>query len=708
MKQIFLIDYYKKEVNKSGVSSYTHNLSVSKVNFVWIEAPFLEITKVINKYGGIDIFVPFDVNNKKELSELQIESLNLVVKYITETYKSNTIIFHFNWLHHSSIVSFLTSKISSISILTCHYLYYRDYIVNNYKIFHKTTKFLLKNKKIPFWLIGDFIEEKLLYKNFDHIITVTHDANNVLNQLFDIPKEKITTIYNGIDLEEFNIIKSKQELRRKHHFSQEEKIVIFAGRITQMKGVSELIQAFEKLSEKDNSQKYRLIICGKGDYDWLYKQMHQYGQITLTGNLTKEQLYEFYALADVGVVPSYAEQCSYTAIEMMVSKLPIVVTDVGGLNELVGNQSGLKTHIEFTPQEIQFDIDDLANKIYLSLTDVSSAKKRAEKAYQKVISELTAEKMALQTIQVYQNLLQKSSNNKNTSNNDLVSVVIPCYNAEKYIEKCLQSVLNQTHTNLEIIVIDDASTDKSLEIISKIEDKRLKIVQNQTNEGIVKSLNKAIKQANGKYIARLDADDFMQQERIEKQVNFLENHQDIALVGSNHILVDENENVLQYVSYPETYEEIQVFKYFLNPISHPTTMFKASVFEEFMYSEEYPHCEDYALWFQISNKYKIANLPEYTTFYRVHNESVTIKNGGEQQENVFGLILDEFDKIGLELSDEEIKTHSAIITKKGKTYFNSPEKIESLENWIDKILNFFKIDNEVYKETLLQYCDIWE
>ena len=103
--------------------------------------------------------------------------------------------------------------------------------------------------------------------------------------------------------------------------------------------------------------------------------------------------------------------------------------------------------------------------------------------------------MAQQTIQVYQNLLQKSSPNKKTTKNDLVSVVIPCYNAEKYILKCLQSVLNQIYTNLEIIVIDDASTDKSLEIISKIEDKRLKIIQNKTNKGIVFCLNEGIKVA---------------------------------------------------------------------------------------------------------------------------------------------------------------------------------------------------------------------
>ena len=101
------------------------------------------------------------------------------------------------------------------------------------------------------------------YQNIDYFITVTHDAENVLHQLFEIPQEKITTIYNGIDLREINIKQTRQRLREKHYFSENEKIILFAGRITQMKGVTELIQAFEKLSEKDNTQKYRLVICGK-------------------------------------------------------------------------------------------------------------------------------------------------------------------------------------------------------------------------------------------------------------------------------------------------------------------------------------------------------------------------------------------------------------------------------------------------------------
>ncbi|GET47132.1 glycosyltransferase [Capnocytophaga felis] len=553
--QIFIIDYYEKELFKTGVNAYVKNISKNHTtNFIWLEAPFLKITKILSRQGGVDIFVPFDIISKKESQELEIEAINSIVKYIDETYKNKIIIFHFNWLHHSIIASSLCQKIPCVTLLTCHYIYFRDLITENYREFHKINQFLLQNRKIPFLFKNIIAKEFLLYQKFDHIITVTDDAQNVLHQLFEIPQGKITTIPNGIDLQEINTTQTKRQLRRKHHFSEDEKIILFAGRITQMKGVVELIQAFEKLSLKDDTQKYRLVICGKGDYDWVYKKIHCYSQITLTGNLSKEQLYEFYALADVGVIPSYAEQCSYTAIEMMASWLPVVVTDVGGLNELIDSENGLKTHIEFTLKKIQFNTDDLAEKIHQSLTNPQLAKKRAEKAFQKVLSELTAEKMAEQTLQVYEKLLKQPEDTLIIDQTELVSVVIPCYNAEKYIERCLLSVLNQSYQNFDILLIDDASEDKTLKIISKFNDNRLKIFRNATNKGIVYALNKDISEAKGNYIARLDSDDLMQPNRIAQQISFLRENPEYVMVGSSHILIDEQENILQYIAYPETNE----------------------------------------------------------------------------------------------------------------------------------------------------------
>ncbi|GJQ04875.1 glycosyltransferase [Capnocytophaga canimorsus] len=704
---IYFIGYYKTKIY-NGLSSYQEIIlsKLESVSYIWLAANVsLSIKEEIDERGAKHLFFPYDVSNTYLVDVSNQKIVSEIKKRIKN---SENILFHFNSLNHLCIARLLKQQLKCTILLTIHYIQWRDNMIHNYSLFYNTHITFVRKERLSFWQKNKLNFDVFFYQNTDYFITVTHDAQNVLHQLFEIPQEKITTIYNGIDLQEINTTQTKQQLRRKYHFPEDEKVILFAGRITQMKGITELIETFEKLLVKHNTKKYRLVICGKGDYDWLYKQMHCYSQITLTGNLTKEQLYEFYALADVGVIPSYAEQCSYTAIEMMASKLPIIVTDVGGLNELIDDENGLKTHIKFTPEKIQFNIDDLADKIYQSLTYPQLAKKRAQKAFQKVKTTLTAEKMAEQTLQVYKKLLKQPEKKSIIAQNELVSVVIPCYNAEKYIKECLQSVLNQVYQNFEILLIDDASEDKTLEIVSKINDRRIKIFQNTTNKGIVYALNRGISKAKGIYIARLDSDDLMQPDRIAKQVAFLRENQEYAMVGTNHILINEKGNILQYVAYPETNEEIQVFKYFLNPISHPTTMFRASVFKEFQYDDEYPHCEDYSLWFQISDKYKVANLSEYLTHYRIHSGNISSKNHKEQEQNSFSLILDELEKLGFELSKEEIKIHSAIFTRKGQAYFNTSEKVEKLKNWIDKLSCGLNVEDKSVKETILQYCDVWE
>ena len=109
-------------------------------------------------------------------------------------------------------------------------------------------------------------------------------------------------------------------------------------------------------------------------------------------------------------------------------------------------------------------------------------------------------------------------------NNPLVSVIIPCYNAEKYVEEAVRSIMTQTYKNIEILVTEDCSTDNTLKILKNLEkeDSRIKVIQNKKNLKIVKSLNNMINIAQGKYIARMDADDISLPERIEKQVRFME------------------------------------------------------------------------------------------------------------------------------------------------------------------------------------------
>ena len=114
-----------------------------------------------------------------------------------------------------------------------------------------------------------------------------------------------------------------------------------------------------------------------------------------------------------------------------------------------------------------------------------------------------------------------------------VSVVMPAYNAEKYIGEAIDSILNQTFTDFEFIIIDDGSSDRTADIVKSYSDPRIRLLANERNSGIVASLNRGIQKATGKYIARMDADDYSRLDRIKKQVDFLDNHPEVIALGTS-------------------------------------------------------------------------------------------------------------------------------------------------------------------------------
>src|SRR5436190_1597301 len=123
-------------------------------------------------------------------------------------------------------------------------------------------------------------------------------------------------------------------------------------------------------------------------------------------------------------------------------------------------------------------------------------------------------------------------------NMPLVTVLLPCYNGELYIEEAVRSMMNQTYSNLEILIIDDFSSDNSNSILTRLatEDKRIRLVRNESNLKLIKTLNKGLGLATGIYIARMDADDISLPERIEKQMNFMLANPDMDLCGTNYIM----------------------------------------------------------------------------------------------------------------------------------------------------------------------------
>ncbi|MDX2470602.1 MAG: glycosyltransferase family 2 protein, partial [SAR324 cluster bacterium] len=187
----------------------------------------------------------------------------------------------------------------------------------------------------------------------------------------------------------------------------------------------------------------------------------------------------------------------------------------------------------------------------------------------------------------------------------LISVVMPVYNAAPFLQESISSVLNQTFTDFEFIIIDDGSTDNTEEVILGFDDKRIRFEKNESNLKIVKTLNKGIQLARGKYIARMDADDFCFPERFANQVGFLEENPNIDLCGTWVQTFGELNSLWKY---PVENDAIQAYMLFNSAVAHPSVMIRASFFDDLKY-EEIPFGEDYLLWIKALPNKQFANFP---------------------------------------------------------------------------------------------------
>jgi len=235
---------------------------------------------------------------------------------------------------------------------------------------------------------------------------------------------------------------------------------------------------------------------------------------------------------------------------------------------------------------------------------------------------------------------------------------MPAYNAEKYIGEAIESILNQTFRDFEFIIIDDCSTDKTWEIIqnySKI-DSRIISLKNIKNSRICITLNRGIEIAQGKYIARMDADDWSYPNRLEKQVMFMDNNPDIVLSGGAIEVCGNNLNILNTRKYNITDSEIRdkIFRY--SPFCHPATMYKTiKAIESNGYDERLADAEDYDFYFRMGLLGKFGNLKDTILRLRTSRTSISRTRSRRQEKltllirklavNNYGYKMSYFDKV---------------------------------------------------------------
>lgn len=697
MTNVYFIDRVNV-LNDHGLNTYTTQLtqllssnSTLNLTVVWLEAQGKEVSKsYINNITHL--YIPGSINKIFNNNPAEPSVTQVVVNDISG--KENVIV-HLNWINHLDLAYHLKKTLDVKILLTCHCLPWRDLIIKDYPTFYRLDKAYIHSKKAtidhPF-----LVKEMLGYNYVDHLIAVTESARFSLTHLFKIKDKKISVIPNGITHHGFKALTTRQKsaLRLKYGFATDDRILLYAGKISVLKGIIDLIKIFDKLANRPHFKNIRLVIAGSGDHTKaLGVVKRNWNRITFTGRLDKSTLYDFYALSDIGLIPSFTEQCSYTAIEMMSSGLPVIVSDIDGLKEMVNDECGLRISVNFNKKRPVIKLSDFETKVCSLLNNPELAKRLATNAKTFAHTNFTANRMADQTIALYNKILNDksvintSSSSAPNSTEPLVSILLPCYNGGKYLKECINSVFAQTYQNFELIVIDDASTDDSETVIKSIKDKRLVHLKNDTNKGITSCLNKAIKLAKGKYLARIDADDRMISSRLNLQVSFLESNPEYGMVGGQYDIIDTAGVPFNRIYPPLGNEELKLCMLFFNPFAHPAVTMRSDVAKKLLYNPQYKYCEDYELWFRVAEQHKFKNLAHPLLEYRIHEENSSRKYAKVMRENVMNLLSRELNKLSIAHNPEELMLHLVIWSGFGPKYFTSDEKINALATWLDKIFS---------------------
>ena len=238
----------------------------------------------------------------------------------------------------------------------------------------------------------------------------------------------------------------------------------------------------------------------------------------------------------------------------------------------------------------------------------------------------------------------------------LVTVLLPVYNGEPFLRAAAESILTQTVTDLELLVVDDGSTDRTPAVLAELvrTDGRVRVLS-EPHRGLVSALNRGLEEARGRYIARMDADDVSYPTRLEKQIALMERDQRVGVCGT---WVDHEGGVIRH---PPEDERIRAFFPFDNLLSHPTVVMRRSLLAET--GERYPdvpHAEDYALWTRLAGVTRFANVPEPLLRYRDHPGKVGRRHWEAQRAAVKEIRRQQLRLLGVEATEGELALHHAI------------------------------------------------
>lgn len=271
-----------------------------------------------------------------------------------------------------------------------------------------------------------------------------------------------------------------------------------------------------------------------------------------------------------------------------------------------------------------------------------------------------------------------------------ISVVLPVYNGEKYLGSAIQSVLDQSCGDFELVVIDDGSTDRTGDVIAGFADERLSVIRHPRNLGIVAALNAGIRNSRGRLIARMDADDLCHPRRFERQKHFLDARPEISICGTWFRTFGARKG---RVRPPVDPEHIRARMFFGWAMGHPTLMMRRAFLEKhcLSFDEEFSNCEDYDFLVKASELSRLATIPEYLLGYRLHDEQVSVSRREDMKVKANRIRLRLLRQLTGSVTKEEAALHLDLAD--GVVEFS---KLPAAENWL------LRLDRENHEKKVYQ------
>jgi glycosyltransferase len=405
----------KRRAAEYGIGTYINELTTELKNTgLYVSVINLDAERsefVIEEQEGIqNWYIPSNSNS----SSVSYNDYNSVIIAFMQLYIRNTenLIFQLNFMEGYPFAQRLRETFDCKLLLVVHYMGWSFTLNGNLSRMreilgqpeNEVTNSIEKK------VLNSVKEERKLLEYVDHIVCLADYAREILCRDYGIKADKVTVVNNGLsDKAKSLMCGERSELKEKYKIDTDEKIILYAGRLDEMKGVSYLIKAFRKVLEHEPN--CRLWIAGDGAYNPLFREAEGiWSKLCFTGQVSREQLFELYQIADIGVMPSIFEPFGYVAVEMMICGLPVVATATSGLDEIVEDRiTGFKVGLISENQTTAVDVGMLAQKLIYLLHSPEERERMGRNGRKRYLDSYCASMMGRKMEKCYRKLFQDVS-----------------------------------------------------------------------------------------------------------------------------------------------------------------------------------------------------------------------------------------------------------------------------------------------------------